>query len=60
MTDNFPVLYQRIQELEALIAAVGNKLSNSRARQAIDYASTYLSDNVAEWIRTAEKRENER
>ena len=60
MTNNFTSIHTRIQELEALIAAVSNKLKNGKARLAMDYAHAFLSDNVAEWVRTAEKREKEK
>ena len=54
---DFELIKQKIAELEALIATESRHLTVSRAKEAMNYAHTFLSDNVAEWVRTAEKVE---
>jgi hypothetical protein len=54
---NFPLIKQQIQTLEATLAKESRTLTTQWAKTAFDNAHTILSDEVAEYIRTAEKAE---
>lgn len=54
---NFPFIYQKIVDLEKVLAEEANKLTTCRGQQAFDNAHSILSDVVAEYVRTAEKAE---
>jgi len=57
-TPFFNIIYQRISDLEKLLAETANQLTTIQGQQALDNAHSILSDVVTEYVRTAEKIEN--
>jgi hypothetical protein len=56
-TPFFNFIYQKIQELERLLAETANQLTTCKGQIALDNAHNILSDVVTEYVRTAEKAE---
>jgi len=56
----FTAIQEKIHELEALLAQQMNRPIVTKAKDALEHAHDNLVHQVAEYVRTAEKRLGER